>query len=93
MPLSDSDANRRCRCATKHRADTGPIHDHLRTFCDHVVVAHPGRLRLISRAKRKNDRVDAEKLAKLLFLDEVPQIHVPSPDVRAWRELIEARHR
>lgn len=35
-----------------------------------MVVAHPGQLRLTFRSKRKNDRVDAEKLAKLLFLDE-----------------------
>ena len=34
----------------------------------HVAVAHPGQLRLIYRSKRKNDRVDAAKLAKLLYL-------------------------
>jgi len=39
-----------------------------------VAVAHPGHLRLIFRSKRKSDRVDAEKLAKLLFLDEVPPV-------------------
>jgi hypothetical protein len=43
-----------------------------------VVVAHPGQLRLIFRRKRKNDRGDAEKLAKLLYLDEVPAVYVPS---------------
>ncbi len=58
-----------------------------------MVVAHPGRVRLISRSKRKNDRVDAQKLAKLLYLDEVPQVHVPSAEVRSWRELIELRRR
>jgi transposase len=71
----------------------GALHDHLKTFCQQVVVAHPGRVRLISRSKRKNDRVDAGKLAKLLYLDEVPQVHVPSPEVRSWRELIELRRR
>ena len=40
-----------------------------------VAVAHPGQLRLIFRAKRKNDRVDARKLAKLLYLDEVPEAY------------------
>jgi transposase len=57
------------------------------------VMAHPGKLRLIFRATRKNDRVDAEKLAKLLYLDEVPSAHVPSIKVRQWRELIEFRRR
>jgi transposase len=71
----------------------GPIHDRLRRFCRRVVVAHPGRLRLIFRSKRKNDRLDAKKLATLLYLDQVPQVHVPSTDVRAWRQLINFRRR
>jgi transposase len=58
-----------------------------------VAVAHPGKLRLIFRSKRKNDRVDAEKQAKLLYLDQVPQVHVPRAEVRAWRGLIELRRR
>lgn len=59
----------------------------------HVAVAHPGQLRLIYKSKRKNDRVDAAKLAKLLYLDLVPQVHVPRADVRAWRALITYRHK
>jgi transposase len=50
-------------------------------------------MRLIFRSKRKNDRVDAEKLAKLLFLDEVPPVYVPSSDVCSWRGFIEHRHK
>jgi transposase len=71
----------------------GHIYDLLRRVAQRVVVAHPGQLRLIFRAKRKNDRVDAEKLAKLLFLDEVPTVYVPSQNVRAWRQLIQHRVR
>jgi transposase len=56
-------------------------------------VAHPGKLRLIFGSKRKNNRFDAEKLAKLLLLDVVPQVHVPNIDVRAWRSLIQLRQR
>jgi transposase len=58
-----------------------------------VAVAHPGQLRLIFRSKKKNDRVDAAKLAKLLYLGEVPAVHVPSVRVRAWRAMIEHRRR
>lgn len=64
------------------------LYERLRRLARRVVVANPGQLRLIFRSKRKNDRVDAEKLAKLLFLDEVPPIHVPRADVRSWRQLI-----
>ena len=55
------------------------------------LVAHPGQLRLIFRSKNKNDRNDAERLAKLLYLGEAPTVHVPSVDVRTWRELINCR--
>jgi len=63
----------------------------LSRLASRVVVAHPGQLRLIFRSKRKSDRVDAEKLAKLLLLDEVPPVWVPSAEVQAWRSLIERR--
>jgi len=71
----------------------GALHDRLRGLAKRVVVAHAGQLRLIFKSKRKNDRVDAKKLATLLFLDQVPQVYVPSVDVRSWRSLIEFRHR
>ncbi len=69
----------------------GFYHDALWPSATRVVVAHPGQVRLIFRSKHKNDRHDAEKLAKLLFLGEVPAVHVPSVDVRSWRELITCR--
>src|ERR671936_1158954 len=69
----------------------GHYHDLLRPLAARVVVAHPGQLRLIFRSKNKNDRNDAERLAKLLYLGETPAVHVPAPEVRAWRELINCR--
>lgn len=71
----------------------GHLHDRLAKSAARVVVAHPAHLRLIYRSKRKNDRADAAKLARLLYLDAVPAVHVPRPDVRAWRALIEFRQK
>lgn len=71
----------------------GHLYDQLAEVARRVVVAHPGHLRLIFRSKRKNDRVDARKLATLLFLDQVPRVHVPRAAVRDWRQLIEFRQR
>lgn len=71
----------------------GYLHGRLSALADRVAVAHPGKLRLIYGDKRKNDRVDAAKVAKLLYLDAVPPCHVPAADVRAWRGLIEYRRR
>jgi transposase len=69
----------------------GWCYDLLKPLASRVVVAHPGLLRLIFRSRQKNDRSDAEKLAKLLYLGEVPTVHVPTANVRAWRELITFR--
>ncbi len=69
----------------------GYLYRELSRLAERVVVAHPGHVRLIFRAKRKNDRIDARKLAKLLYLDEVPAAYVPSQEVQSWRELIEHR--
>jgi transposase len=69
----------------------GHLYDRLTTLARRVVVAHPGQLRLIARAKHKNDRFDAKKLAQLLLLDLVPTAHVPPSAVRAWRGMIEYR--
>ena len=44
----------------------GYLHERLSALAERVAVAHPGKLRLIFRCKRKNDRVDAEKQGKLL---------------------------
>jgi transposase len=69
----------------------GHYYDLLRPLAARVLVAHPGQLRLIFRSKNKNDRNDAERLAKLLYLGETPTVHVPSLEVRNWRELINCR--
>jgi transposase len=71
----------------------GYLHERFAKLAERVVVAHPGQMRLIFRSKRKNDRIDASRIAKLLFLDEVPAVHVPKLDVRQWRSLIEFRRR
>jgi transposase len=71
----------------------GYLYEKLSPMARHVWVADPGQLALIYKSKRKNDKVDAQKLAKLLYLDMVPQVHVPRADVRAWRALITYRHR
>lgn len=71
----------------------GVLHDELSKVAAVVKVAHPGKLRLIFASKRKNNKVDGAKLAKILYLDAVPAVHVPKIDVRHWRQTIEFRQR
>jgi transposase len=42
--------------------------------------------------KDKSDRKDALKLAQLSEMENLPTVHVPKPEVRQWRSLIEYRH-
>jgi transposase len=71
----------------------GVLFDRLSKIARRVEVAHPGHLRLIFKSKRKNDIFDAEKLAKILYLNVVPRVHVPAHEVRAWRATIKHRHK
>lgn len=82
-------------CEACYEASTGYgfIFEALLPVTHRTVVAHPGLLRMIYRSKKKNDRADAEKLAKLLYIGQVPEVYVPSTNVRAWRELITFRRR
>lgn len=41
--------------------------------------------------KRKTDRDDALKLARLSAMNQINEVHVPAPEVRAWRERIKFR--
>lgn len=71
----------------------GLLFDALKPIAKDVQVAHPAHVRSIFNSKKKNDRIDARKLAKCLYMDEVPRVHVPTLDVREWRVLIEHRRR
>lgn len=82
---------RPCRICFEASCDYGHLYDRLKKVAQQVVVAHPGKLRLIYADKRKNDKIDAFKLAKLLYAELVPQVHVPDEVVRSWRRTIELR--
>lgn len=56
-----------------------------------VILAHPGKLRVIAESTRKSDKVDARLLAEFLALDMIPQAYRPTPRQREHRVLV--RHR
>ena len=69
----------------------GIWHERLGKLARRVAVAHPNHLKAIWNTKRKTDRIDAHKLARLLMLDLIPTVHIPNIDVRDWRMLIQHR--
>jgi len=60
-------------------------------YASRVVLAHPGKLRVIAESTRKSDKLDARTLAEFLARDMIPQAHRPTPRLRAHRSLV--RHR
>jgi transposase len=61
------------------------------SLASRVVLAHPGKLRVIAESTRKSDTLDARVLAEFLALDMIPAAHRPTPRIRAHRSLV--RHR
>ena len=54
-------------------------------------LAHAKRLKAISEAKVKTDRVDSLTLAHLLRADLIPEAHMISPALRALRDVMRTR--
>ena len=55
-------------------------------------VAHPVMLRAIAAAKKKNDRIDAGKIADCLRCDFLPECHMVSTAIRDRRRTLRYRH-
>jgi transposase len=71
---------------------TGWIYDHLRPHASEVKVAHPLMLRAIAAAKKKNDQVDASKIADCLRCDFLPECYLASTEIRDRRRTLRYRH-
>jgi transposase len=71
---------------------TGWIYDHLLPHAAQVKVAHPVMLRAIALAKKKNDRIDAGKIADCLRCDFLPECHMASTEIRDRRRMLRYRH-
>jgi transposase len=56
-------------------------------FAQRVVLAHPGKLRIIAESTRKSDRLDARTLADMLARDQIPPAYRPTPRQRDHRRL------
>jgi transposase len=71
---------------------TGWIYDHLRPFAQELKVAHPAMLKAITASKKKNDRVDARKIADLVRCDLLPQCYMAPSETRELRRVLRYRN-
>lgn len=70
----------------------GWIYDTLSELGVKMIVANPSAVRAIAEAKIKTDKIDARMLASLLRVGLIPEVYVPTEEIRAqkmlWRERI-----
>lgn len=66
----------------------GFIYDSLMDCVDNIKVANPSKMTWIYRTAKKNDRIDARKMAVLLSIGEIPEVYMPSKEVRQWRQTL-----
>jgi transposase len=71
---------------------TAWIYDHLKPHAGAVKVAHPLMLRAIAAAKKKNDRIDATKIADCLRCDFLPECYMASTEIRERRRTLRYRN-
>src|SRR5712671_6225509 len=71
---------------------TAWIYDHIQPHAAAVKVAHPLMLRAIAVAKKKNDRIDAKKIADCLRCDFLPECYMASTEIRERRRTLRYRN-
>jgi transposase len=71
---------------------TGWIYDELKPHAMVLKVAHPAMLKAIGASKKKNDRVDAQKIADLLRCDLLPECYMAPMYIRELRRMLRYRN-
>jgi len=71
---------------------TGWIYDYLQPHAAALKVAHPLMLRAIAAAKKKNDRIDANKICDCLRCDFLPECYMASTAIRERRRTLRYRN-
>jgi len=81
-------AGHRVELAFEVSGQAGFIYDSLAGCVDEIKVVNPSKMTWIYRTSKKNDRIDARKMAVLMSIGELPTVYMPSREVRQWRETI-----
>lgn len=71
---------------------TGWIYDFLKPHAVALKVAHPAMLKAIAASKKKNDRIDAEKICDLLRVDLLPECYMADERTRQLRRMLRYRN-
>jgi transposase len=91
-----------CRIALEVGTHSPWVSRHLAAMGHEVIVANPRKVRLITESVKKNDRMDAEQLARLARVDPKllapirhrgPEAQVDLAEIRSRASLVDARRK
>jgi len=68
------------------------IYDTLEPFAAELQMGNPSMMKAIGAAKKKNDQLDARKIADLVRCNLLPACYVASPEMRDLRRLLRYRN-
>ncbi len=71
---------------------SGWIYDELKAYAAELKVAHPAMLKVIAASKKKNDRIDAGKIADMLRCDLLPECYMAPSWIRELRRMLRYRN-
>jgi transposase len=71
---------------------TGWVYDFLKPHAMELKIAHPQMLKAIVASKKKNDKIDAFKIADLLRCNLLPECYMAAEDIRELRRILRFRN-
>jgi transposase len=72
---------------------SGWIYDVLKPYAARLEMGHPAMMKAIAAAKKKNDQLDARKIADLVRCNLLPSCYVGSPEMRELRRMMRYRNK
>ena len=71
---------------------SGWIYDALKPFAAELQMGHPAMMKAIGASKKKNDKLDARKIADLVRCNLLPACYVAPAETRALRQMLRYRN-
>jgi transposase len=71
---------------------SGWIYDALKPFAEELQMGHPAMMKAIGASKKKNDKLDARKVADLVRCNLLPVCYVAPTEIRELRRLLRYRN-
>jgi transposase len=71
---------------------SGWIYDTLKPFAAVLQMGHPAQMKAIFASKKKNDKLDARKIADLVRIDLLPACYVAPTEMRELRRMLRYRN-